>query len=68
MRGVVQEFDKVVRDANASDTSPDDADVCLARKRIFAALASEWICVRGRIDPEGASWIGRWEFSRSWMF
>jgi hypothetical protein len=59
----------VVRDANASDTSPDDADVCLARQRILAAFTSEWICVRGGIDPERAGWIARWEFSRrSWMF
>jgi hypothetical protein len=56
----------MVRDANASDTSPDDANVCLARQRILAAFASEWICVRGGIDPEGTGWIARWEFSRWW--
>jgi len=42
----------------------DDTHVCLAWQRILAAFASEWICVRGGIDPEGSGWIMRWESSR----
>jgi hypothetical protein len=63
-RGIIQEFNKVACDAIAGDTSLDNTHVCLAWQRILAAFASEWICIRGGIDPEGAGCIIGWEFSR----